>query len=340
MPRKSSKGPRIDMHTHVALPEVLELARRVKVRGSGPGKQNWIPAGSSREHDRQAKAVAKKLVEPKARLKDMDAMRVDIQVVSMNLPTPAYWADGATGRRIARACNEGIADFVAKVPDRFIGIGAVPLQDVNRSVRELKYAVNELGLRGVTIPSNIRTRDLGEPRFRKFWAKAEELDVPVFIHPRGFTHDDRLRKYFLWNTVGQPLEEALVMASLVYEGVMDDYPNLKVVVAHGGGYLPYYPGRGDKAFDSRPETRANIDRKPSDYLKRFYFDSVIFDREMLRTLVKRAGDTHVMMGTDYPRGEIETDPVGFVSRTSGLSASSKERIMSGNAAKLFGIELT
>ena len=325
------------MHTHVALPEVLEMARKVKVRGSGPGKQNWIPAGSSREHNRQAKAVAKKLVEPKARLEDMDAMRVDIQVISMNLPTPAYWADGATGQRIARACNEGIADFAAKAPDRFIGIGAVPLQDVNRSVRELKHAVNGLGLRGVTIPSNIRTRDLGEPRFRKFWAKAEELDVPVFIHPRGFTHDDRLRKYFLWNTVGQPLEEALVMASLVYEGVMDDYPGLKVVVAHGGGYLPYYPGRGDKAFDSRPETRVNIDRKPSDYLKRFYFDSVIFDREMLRTLVKRAGDTHVMMGTDYPRGEIETDPVGFVSRTSGLSASSKERIMSGNAAKLFGI---
>ncbi len=328
------------MHTHVALPEVLEMARKVKVRGSGPGKQNWIPAGSSREHNRQAKAVAKKLVEPKARLEDMDAMRVDIQVISMNLPTPAYWADGATGQRIARACNEGIADFVAKAPDRFIGIGAVPLQDVNRSVRELKHAVNELGLRGVTIPSNIRTRDLGEPRFRKFWARAEELDVPVFIHPRGFTHDDRLRKYFLWNTVGQPLEEALVMASLVYEGVMDDYPGLKVVVAHGGGYLPYYPGRGDKAFDSRPETRVNIDRKPSDYLKRFYFDSVIFDREMLRTLVKRAGDKHVMMGTDYPRGEIETDPVGFVSRTSGLSASSKERIVSGNAAKLFGIEIT
>ena len=325
------------MHTHVALPEVLEMARKVKVRGTGPGKQNWIPAGSSREHDRQAKAVAKKLVEPKARLEDMDAMGVDIQVISMNLPTPAYWADGATGQRIARACNEGIAEFAAKAPDRFIGIGAVPLQDVNRSVRELKHAVNRLGLRGVTVPSNIRTRDLGEPRFRKFWAKAEELDVPVFIHPRGFTHDDRLRKYFLWNTVGQPLEEALVMASLVYEGVMDDYPDLKVVVAHGGGYLPYYPGRGDKAFDSRPETRANIDRKPSDYLKRFYFDSVIFDRDMLRTLVKRAGDTHVMMGTDYPRGEIETDPVGFVSRTSGLSASSKERIMSGNAAKLFGI---
>jgi len=328
------------MHTHVALPVVLEMARKVKVRGTGPGKQNWIPAGSSREHDRQARAVAKKLVQPKARLADMDAMRVDIQVISMNLPTPAYWADGATGRRIARACNEGIAEFVAKAPDRFIGIGAVPLQDVSRSVRELSYAVNRLGLRGVAIPSNIRTRDLGEPRFRKFWAKAEELDVPVFIHPRGFTHDDRLRKYFLWNTVGQPLEEALVMASLVYEGVMDDYPDLKVVVAHGGGYLPYYPGRGDKAFDSRPETRVNIDRKPSDYLKRFYFDSVIFDREMLRTLVKRAGDTHVMMGTDYPRGEIETDPVGFVSRTSGLSASSKERIMSGNAARLFGIEIT
>lgn len=333
------KYPRIDIHTHVELPQVKALARKIKVRGSGPGKQDWVSPASAAEHARQTRAIMPKLTNPKVRLRDMDAMGVDIQVVSMNLPTAAYWADGKTGQAVARACNEGIAEFVSAAPERFVGIGAVPLQDINRSVRELDYAVNRLGLRGVIIPSNIRTRDLGEDRFMRFWAKAEELGVPIYIHPRGFTHADRLEKYFLWNSVGQPLEEALAMASLIHEGVMEAFPRLKVVVGHGGGYLPFYQGRSDKSFDSRPEVRVNIKRHPSEYMRRFYYDSVIFDRDMLAFLVKKVGAGKIMMGTDYPRGEVEEDPVGFVSRTRGISTETKNRIMSRNAARLFNISL-
>lgn len=330
--------PRIDIHTHVAFPEVLALAKKVKVRGTGPGKQNWIAPSSAKEHTRQNKALGTKLAKPRGRLKDMDRMGVDIQVVSMNLPTPAFWADGATGQNIARTCNELMADFVQKGGDRFVGIGAVALQDVNRAVRELDYLVNNLGLKGVAIPSNIRTLDIGIAKFRKFWTKAEELGVPVIIHPRGFTHDDRIKKFFLWNSIGQPLEEALAMASLIHEGVIEDFPKLNIVMSHGGGYLPYYSGRGDKAYESRPETRNNISRKPSDYFRRFHYDTVIFDRDMLPLLIKKAGDRRIMMGTDYPRGEIENDPVGFVSKTRGISKESKDRIMSKNAAKLFGVD--
>ncbi len=334
----STAGARhIDIHTHVVIPEVLELARAVKVRGSGPGKQNWIPEASRAVHAAHSAGVDEKLRNAAARIADMDAMGVDVQVVSMNLPTNAYWAAAATGRRIARTCNEGIAAFVATMPERFVGIGALPLQDMDASVREM-HRLREMGLRGVQIPSVVRNRDLGEAHFRPFWACAEKLGLPVIIHPRGFTHDDRLHKFFLWNTVGQPLEEALAMASIIHEGILDAFPGLKIVMSHGGGYLPYYSGRGDRAFTSRPEPGQNIGEAPSRYFPRFHYDSVVFDPGMISRLADMAGVSQIMMGTDYPRGEIEEDPVGFVHRVPGLDDAARRRILSTNAAALFGID--
>jgi aminocarboxymuconate-semialdehyde decarboxylase len=324
------------VHTHVAFPEILAMARAIKLRGNGPGKRDWVPAQSRQEHARQTRAIDSKLTDPKARLADMAAMGVDMQVVSMNLPTPCYWANARTGARIARACNDEMARFVAAMPDRYAGIGVVPLQDIDAANRELDRLVHDLGLRGVQIPSNVRNHDLGEAHFRPFWAKLESLGVPAIIHPRGFTHDDRLHKFFLWNSIGQPLEEALAMASLIHEGILDAYPRVKIVISHGGGYLPFYPGRSDKSYESRPEVNTRIGKKPSAYMRSFFYDSVIFDRDMLPALVKRVGADKVMMGSDYPRGEIETDPVGFVSKA-GLSAGDRDRILSLNAQALFGI---
>ncbi len=328
---------RVDVHTHVAFPEVLAMAKAIRLRGEGPGKRDWVPAESRSEHGRQADEVAAKLTDPFARLADMEALGVDLQVVSMNLPMPCYWANTRLGARISRTCNELMAQFVAKAPDRFVGIGVVPLQDPESAARELDHLVRGLGLRGVQIPSNVRNHDLGEAAFRPFWAKAEALGVPVVIHPRGFTHDDRLHKFFLWNSIGQPLEEALAMASIIHEGILDAFPRLKILVSHGGGYLPYYSGRTDKAFDSRPEARANIKEPPSAYMRRFFYDSVVFDQDMLRRLAAKVGADRIMMGSDYPRGEVEPDPVGFV-ETSGLSAEDRHKILFANAAALFGLE--
>ncbi|WP_161141833.1 amidohydrolase family protein [Propylenella binzhouense] len=335
-PRQQSRHPRIDAHCHIVIPEVLEMTRAVKLRGSGPGKRDWIPEESRRAHREQADQTEEKLLHPEARLPDMDAMGIDIQVVSMNLPTPAYWAAAAVGQRIARACNEGVAAFVRRRPDRFLGIGVVPLQDVRLALRELDHIAG-LDLRGVQIPSNVRNREVGEAAFRPFWARAAELGLPVIIHPRGFTHDDRLHKFFLWNTIGQPLEEALAMASLIHEGVLDAYPDLRVVMSHGGGYLPYYSGRGDRAFHSRPEPKRNIAKPPSAYFPRFYYDSVVFDPDMMPRLIRQAGADRIVMGTDYPRGEVEEDPVGFIGGLAGVSAADKLRMMSTNAQALFGL---
>lgn len=333
--RRTGSYPVIDVHTHVALQPVIDFARAN--RAAAGGMPEWVPAVSAKEHERQARAAAKQLVDPKARLRDMDRMGVDIQLLSMNLPTPAYWVDGPKGMEAARLCNDGIAEFVAHDPDRFVGIAAVPLQDAKLAIKELDRAVNMLGLKGAWIASNIRNHDVGEKQFRPFWKKAAEMGVPVFIHPRGFTQPERLENYFLWNSIGQPLEEALAMSSLIYEGIMEDFPALKVAMCHGGGYLPYYPGRADRAFDSRPETRAHIKKRPSEYIKRFWYDSVVFDREMLANLVRKVGAGKVMLGTDYPRGEIETDPVGFINGSRKLTRDQKRQILGTNAARLLRI---
>lgn len=332
------RPPAVDVHTHVEIAAVRDLASQIRLRGSGPGKRNWVPPQSRAHHAAASAAIAAELTDPRARLAAMDRQGIAVQVVSQNLPTPAYWADRRTGQRIARACNEGIAAFVARGGPRFVGLGAVPLQSPRHAVREAEVA-RSLGLRGLQLPSNVRNRDLGDPCFEPFWEAVEALDMPVVIHPRGFTHDDRLHEFFLWNTIGQPLEEALAMGSLIHNGVMDRYPDLKIVISHGGGYLPYYSGRGDRAFASRPEPRQHIERKPSEYFARFYYDTVIFDQDMLARLVRVAGEDRVMAGSDWPRGEVEDDPVGFVSTAPGLGATAVGKILSSNAMALFGISL-
>lgn len=335
---RRSATPVIDVHTHIRTPMVSEFVRTHPVSG-GPGKQPWPAKSSAAFQNRQAGAVRARHTDPKARLRDMDRMGVDIQVISENLPQSCYWADGAEAAEMARACNDAFAEFVAFRPDRFVAIGVVPLQDVPRAVRELERAVTRLGLKGAVVSTNIRNRDLGEPRFHRFWAKAEALGVPIFLHPQGFTHPDRMQKFFLSNSIAQPLEETLAMASLIHEGVMDRFPKLKLCIPHGGGFLPFYSGRVDRAFEIRPEASENISKPPSAYMRRFLYDTVIFDRAMLTYLVNKVGAGRVMMGTDYPVLLGEQDPVGFIRGTRALSREAKEKILYRNAARLLKIPL-
>jgi aminocarboxymuconate-semialdehyde decarboxylase len=326
----------IDIHTHIRVPAVLDYVAKNPNRRKGAGTEDWF-AGSSVANmvgrDR-VKSQWRKLTDPRTRLRGMDKMGVDIQVVSSNLPTTCYWADGATGGKLARLCNDGIAEFVAS-SDRFVGLGSLPLQDMRRTVKEMDRMVKDLGFRGAWIPSMVRAKELGADRLRPLWAKAQELDVPVFVHPLGFSEPDRFKEFYLWNTVGQPLEEALAMSSLIYEGIMDDFPRLKIGICHGGGYLPFYAGRADNVALPKPDGRNKSDKRPSDYMRRFYYDSIIFNRDMLQFLVRKVGAGQIMMATDYPHGE--RNPVGFIKRTRGISVADKARILGKNAARLFRI---
>ena len=158
--------------------------------------------------------------------------------------------------------------------------------------------------------------------------------MPVYIHPHGFTDTSRMGQYFLWNSIAQPLEEAMAMASIIYSGLMDRYPRLKIVMAHGGGYLPYYAGRVDRAFEVRPETRVNIDRKPSAYMRRFYYDTCVYNPDMIQFLASKVGASRIVMGSDYPVFMKDPDPIAFVKKVRGLNPAQRRGILGGTAARL------
>jgi len=288
---------------------------------------------------KQMQDRAAKLSAIEVRLKDMDRMGIDIQAVSPAPNQTYYWTDPGLGAELARKVNEGIAGIVAKWPERFVGLGSVPLQDPDLAVSELVHCVKQLGLRGVEINPSVNGMDLSDGRLalEKFFAKVQELDVILFMHPIGFTQGERLLDHYFNNVIGNPLETTVAASHLIFDGVMERHPKLKVVLPHGGGYLAHYWARMDHGWRARPDCRTVIKKKPSSYLEKFYFDTITFDRGMLEQEVARYGADHVLLGTDYPYDMGVEDPVGFIDGARKLSKKDKEMIMGGNAARLLKI---
>jgi len=331
------KAVAVDIHCHISTPETEPLVRDLLT----PEKEPFLRFTTAETREitqKQLAALLPKLTDPQEKLKDMDKMGIAIQAIS---PAPFqyyYWTDGELGLKLARMQNDRVAEIVRSHPDRFVGMGTLPLQDTEKAVQELERVVKELGFHAVEISSNVTGVDLDDPRFEPFWAKAQELDVLVFIHPLGFTDAERMKDYLLNNVIGQPLEEAVFVSHLIFSGVLERYPNLKIVVGHGGGYLPYYPGRMDHAYAVRPECKKHISRPPSEYLKKLYFDTIVYQQPSLEYLVRYAGSDHVLLGTDYPFDMGETDPVGFVNKLKSVSQAEREKILGGNAMRLLKIK--
>ena len=330
----------IDAHAHFNDPVVAKFIREKSGRtGGGFVTSGGISKKFADAQLKHIKYVGERHRNVDLRLKELDQMGIDMQVITSSPSAGCYWADGKTGLEMAARNNDTVAEMVAKYPDRFIGVGTVPMQDVARAVKELRRCVLDLKLRGVIIGSIIEGIELGERKHWKFWAELEKLDVPVIIHPDGFTHPERLLKFNMWNSVAQPLEEALAMSSFIYEGVMDAFPKIKILICHGGGYLPFYAGRADITYLDRPASRGKARKKPSDYLSQFYYDTVFYNPDMLEFLVKKVGHDKIMMGTDYPHFMKTWDAVAFVTKAAGLSKAAKADILHKNAAKLFKIAL-
>jgi aminocarboxymuconate-semialdehyde decarboxylase len=227
--------------------------------------------------------------------------------------------------------NETIALAVKAHPERFRGLGSVPLQSPDLAVRELTRCMSELGLSGVTISTRVRDLELGDGSLRQFWEAAEALRAVVFIHPSG-NHDPRFRKWQLWNSIGQSFEEAMAIASLFYEGILDAYPSLKIVVSHGGGYMPFYLGRIARNYVEKPATRANMSKPPIEYLRMLHYDTCVYDPDTLSDLVRTVGPEHIVMGSDYPIGD--TKPANFVGDCVALDAAGQYLVLTGNALRL------
>jgi aminocarboxymuconate-semialdehyde decarboxylase len=334
--KKKKRGAlRIDMHCHYLNPEV---AARMAERNPGQYDPAVRFANSlTRETNvKQMKERAPKLSGVELRLKDMDRMGIDIQAVSPAPNQTYYWTDPGEGQELARAVNERIAEICGRHPDRFVGLGTVPLQDPDLAVSELVHCVKSLGFRGVEINPNVNGMDLTDGRLllEAFFRKVQELDVVIFMHPIGFTQGERLLDHYFNNVIGNPLETTVAASHLIFDGVMDRYPRLKIVLPHAGGYLAHYWARMDHAWKARPDCRVVIKRKPSSYLEKFYFDTITFDRGILKTMVQRFGADHVVLGTDYPYDMGMEHPVDFIGGVPGLAAKEKAMIMGGNAARL------
>jgi aminocarboxymuconate-semialdehyde decarboxylase len=329
--------PVLDAHAHALIP-AIEAA----VAGQ-PGAEEARALGLRRDGAPSA-AVTRQMVaeripaltDPATRLADMDAAGVDVQLVS---PSPGhyhYWADPGLAREVTQAAGEGIAALVARHPDRLLGLGLVPLQHPADCQAALEHAVTGCGLAGVEISSHAgqpgATVELSDERLDPFWARAAELGAIVFLHPFGCSLDERLDRFYLSNTVGQPVEHAVALSHLIFGGVLDRHPGLRVLAAHGGGYLPGYLGRSDHAWQVRPEARGCA-QPPSSYLRRIWFDSLVHDPAALRALVAAAGPGQVLLGSDYPFDMGVTDPVRRL-LDAGLDADATAAIAGGNAARL------
>lgn len=324
-----------DVHAHLLLPGLqAEVQRRDPVGFAAAGELELRRNGTASlaVSGPMVGARVPRLTDVAVRLAEMDRQGVDRQWVSVS-PNHFYpWADEDLAVWVARETNRLVAEHVALAPDRLVGLGVVPLQHPARLVEALDDAVLDHGLAGVEISSFAGAVELSDERLEPFWARAVEHGAVVFLHPFGCSLDERLNRFYLSNTVGQPTENAVALSHLIFAGVLDRHPELTLVVAHGGGYLPTAIGRSDHAWRVRPDARGCA-HEPSTYLKRIWFDTVVHDELALRRLVETVGGGRVVLGSDYPFDMGLDDPVDFV-RSAGLPREIVDRILSGNADAL------
>ena len=325
----------VDIHCHYLNPEVNRKTAHLNAAQYDP-TVIFANELTNRTNVAQMRDRAPKLTGIDERLRDMDRMGVDIQAVC---PAPYhyfYFTEPGYGAELAREVNEGIAQLVSLHPDRFIGMGSVPLQDPKLAMRELEYAVKKLGLRGVEINTNVNGMNLTDPRLglEKFFAKANDLGVVIFMHPLGYTQADRLTNHYFNNVIGNPLDTTVALSHLIFDGVIERHPKIKFIAAHGGGFLAHYWARMDHAWRARPDTRTVISKRPSSYLEKVYFDSITFDPRMLKQLIDRYGARHVLLGTDYPYDMGEDHPRKLIAGVKGLSDLERRQIEGLNARRL------
>jgi aminocarboxymuconate-semialdehyde decarboxylase len=287
---------------------------------------------------RQLASLRPKMESIELRLEDMDSMGVDVQALSVSPYQLFHWVRGDLAIRAFQTINDDLAKVEADHPERFCALGAIPMQDPDAAVAEVRRCSTELGFKGIEMATHIEGVEISSPQYNEFWEEVEQLELMVFLHPTGFTDPGRLMDHYFINTIGHPLEETICAGRLIFDGVMERFGGLKFVFSHGGGYLPMYAGRFDHAYHAREDVRHGLPRPPSEYLAMFHFDTMVFEPDQIGFLVDKYGADHVLLGTDYPYDMGETDPLGLIGRVQGLPDGDRDLIAGGNAARLMGLE--
>jgi predicted TIM-barrel fold metal-dependent hydrolase len=314
----------IDVHSHCLFHEAANLM------GEAGAKALTPPINNSAE--------AWIVVED--RIKAMDLQAIDMEVLSIN----PFWyqSDRDLGEKIVSIQNEKLAELVASKPDRFAAFASLTLQDPALAVKQLETAMKKQGMKGAAIGDQVAGDEFSNPKFDPVWAKAEELGAVLFIHPQGVPELDKRWKGNGWlgNTIGNPLATTIALQHLIFDGSLDKFPGLKVLAAHGGGYLASYADRSDHACFVAPpfcDPKIALKKKPTEYLNQIHFDSLVFTPEALRHLVAQVGSSQIMLGSDYPY-RWEMHPVDHIFATKTLNEKQMAAILHGNAARLLDLK--
>jgi aminocarboxymuconate-semialdehyde decarboxylase len=325
----------IDIHAHIIVPEIT---RDVAPDEGWRPKVDWENGRQFLEFGgKRIGSALREFVDIETILAEQDKAGVDVVVLTPWSSLFRYDADLEASVQANHIQNDALARLVAEHGSRVAALGTVPLQDSQAAVAELKRAVNELGLLGVEIGTNINGVYLGDSQFRPFWAAAEELGAFIEIHPVSGLGGSAKKDYYLWNAYANPAETALTAAHMIMSGLLEEHPNLKICLFHGGGHLPYQIGRLDRAYEIRPEARQKISAPPSTYLKKFYIDTITHSGPALSYLIDLVGGEQVMMGSDYPFDMGYDRPAELVEQLPGLSQADKQVILGGNARRVLNL---
>jgi aminocarboxymuconate-semialdehyde decarboxylase len=324
----------VDAHTHF-IPESLgeEASRRPEwgIEIERRDGERWV------SHEQGfAYPLDETFFGGEAKLADMDTRGIDTSVMSISPTLFFYWIGAGDAASFARYANDALAETVRRSDGRLAGVATLPMQDPEAAATELRRAVEELSLRGAHIGTTVEGGYLDDARFAPLLEAADALRVPLIVHPYYVGPLPRLEQFYLTNLFGNPLDTALCAARLIFSGVFEQFPNLTVMLVHAGGFLPYQIGRLDHGWTVRPEPRVQLQRKPSEYLDRFFYDTISHHDSALAWLLELVGDERVVLGTDLPYDMADQDPVGRVDRLP-LAAESRERVAGANATQLFGV---
>ncbi|HEY1472820.1 MAG TPA: amidohydrolase family protein [Pseudolabrys sp.] len=331
------KSLTVDMHAHVAVPGVTEIVAPHLKESTDPLVQTSTPETQALMA-KQAADITTRISTTDERFGVMDEMGVDMQLICPAPPQIYYNVPVDVGVKAACALNDGIAEYVGKRGDRLVALGGVPMQDGNEAAKELERGMKQLGFKGVEILTNVNGKELSDPTFAPFWKKAEELDALVLIHPTGFTQPQRFGRFYFNNVIGNPLDTTMALHYLIFDGVFERHPKLRVLAVHGGGYLGAYSGRIDHAWGARSDAHGDLPKPPTTYLrKNVYLDTVVFTPHQLEALVKTFGADRIVLGTDYPYDMLEFDPIGHINSVESFDAGTRAAVAGGNAKRLLGM---
>lgn len=324
-----------DIHSHVIPPGVVEAIDAAPDTFSA-----YIEAGDGPKrvvHEQGFRyPLLDEFVSPEHKLEAMDRKGIEVSVLS-SPPTLFYYEKPAkTGTETCRLINDGIAEFASTHPDRFRGMGLVPLQDAEAAASELERIVAEHGFRSVEIGTSMEGAQLSEARFRPFFKRAEELGVLVFAHPYYVGAKQGLEDYYLTNLLGNPWDSTILISNLLFGGTLEEFPDLKLCVAHGGGFAPYQIGRLQHGHSVREEPRKNTETPPLELLHRLTFDTLVFNPLALRYLLDLVGPDNVLLGSDAPFDMGDEAPLSLIDSVPDLTSSERERVLSGTALSLLG----